>query len=137
MTHLREKHGVRSWWQQMVAVTYEQARGLREIGEKPSGFEISVSRTIAAPVNKAFKAWDDKKTRKQWLPDDLTVRKSTTNKTLRINWPDGTDLVVGLYPKGEKCQVVAQHAKLKDAKAGTKMKKFWSEALDRLKESLE
>jgi hypothetical protein len=36
VAHLRDKHDVRPWWQQMVAVTYEQARGLREIHEKPS-----------------------------------------------------------------------------------------------------
>jgi len=138
VAHLRDKHDVRSWWQQMVAVTYEQARGLREVGEKPGGFEISVSRTIQAPVSKAFKAWSDEKTRKQWLPLDLTVRKSTANKTLRITWSDDTDLVAAFYPKDKsKCQVVAQHSKLKDAKAGAKMKKFWAEALDRLKQSLE
>ena len=137
VAHLRDKHDVRSWWQQMVAVTYEQARGLREVGEKPGGFEVSISRTIAAPVSKAFKAWTDEKTRKKWLPEDFTVRKSTANKTLRINWPDGTDLVVAFYPKGEKSQVVTQHAKLKDARAGTRMKKFWGEALDRLKQILE
>jgi uncharacterized protein YndB with AHSA1/START domain len=137
VAHLRDKHDVRAWWQQMVAVTYEQARGLRDVGEKPSGYEVSVSRTIAAPASKAFKAWTDEKTRKQWLPANFTVRKSTTNKTLRLTWADGTDLVVAFYPKGTKCQVVAQHAKLKDAKAGAKMKKFWADALDRLKESLE
>jgi hypothetical protein len=36
-----------------------------------------------------------------------------------------------------KCQVVAQHGKLKDAKAGAKMKKYWSDALERLKETIE
>ena len=113
------------------------ARGLRDIGEKPAGYEISVSRTIAAPVNRAFKAWSDDQTRKRWLREDFTVRKSTANKTLRINWPDGTDLVVAFYPKGEKSQVVAQHAKLKDAKSAARMKTFWGEALDRLKDSLE
>ena len=138
VAHLRDKHDVRPWWTQMVAVTYEQARGLREVHEKPSGYEISVSRTIEAPVGKAFKAWTDEKTRKKWLPDDFTVRKSTTNKTLRINWADGTDLVVAFYPKGDaKCQVVTQHSKLKDAKASAKMKKFWADTLDRLKETIE
>jgi hypothetical protein len=71
------------------------------------------------------------------LPADFTVRKSTTNKTLRINWSDGTDLVAAFDPKDPtKCQVVTQHAKLRDAKTAAKMKKFWAEALDRLKESL-
>lgn len=138
VAHLRDKHEVRPWWQQMVAVTYEQARGLREVHEKPSGYEISASRTIAASTRKAFKAWIDDKTRKLWLPANFSIRKSTANKTIRITWGDGTDVVVGFYPKGEsKCQVVAQHGKLKDAKAGTKMKLFWADALDRLRELLE
>jgi len=138
VAHLRDKHDVRAWWQQMVAVTYEQARGLREIHEKPTGYEISVSRTIAASISKTFWAWTDEKTRKQWLPANFTVRKSTTNQTIRITWNDGTDLVVGFYPKDEaKCQVVAQHGKLKDAKAGAKMKQFWADALGRLKGLLE
>jgi uncharacterized protein YndB with AHSA1/START domain len=138
VAHLRDKHDVRAWWQQMVAVTYEQARGLRDMGEKPSGYEISVSRTVAVSASKAFKAWTDDKTRKLWLSEDITLRKSTANKTLRITWADGTDLVAAFSPKGAaKCQVVAQHAKLKDAKAATKMKKFWADALDRLKQTLE
>ena len=132
------KHGAGPWWQQMVTVTYEQARGLRQKHEKPSGYEISVSRTIEVPVTRAFNAWTDAKTRKQWLPANFTVRKSTANKTLRIAWPDDSDVIAAFLPKGGgKCQVVAQHGKLKDAKAGEKMKKFWAEALGRLKTLLE
>lgn len=131
-------NGAGPWWQQMVAVTYEQACGLREKHQKPGGFEISVSRTIATPISKAFKAWTDEETLKQWLPANFTVRKSTPNKTVRITWNDGTDVAAAFLPKGvSKCQVVAQHGKLKDAKAGAKMKKFWSDALDRLKKTIE
>lgn len=138
VAHLRDKHDVRPWWQQMVAVTYEQARGLRDKHEKPGGFEISVSRTIEAPVGKVFKAWTDEKTRKNWLPANFTIRKSTANKSLRISWKDDTDVVAAFYPKGAaKCQVVAQHGKLPDAKAGAKMKEFWAKALDRLKAAIE
>lgn len=137
--HLSEKHNVRPWWTQMIAVTYEQARGLREKHEKPEGYEISVSRTIAAPIGKAFKAWTDEKTRKKWLPSNLTIRKATTNKTIRITWEDDKTSVVAAFlaKGGGKTQVVAQHIKLRDSKAAAKMKKFWSEALDRLKESIE
>lgn len=137
--HLSDKHGVRPWWTQMIAVTYEQARGLRDKHEKPGGYEISVSRTIEAPVGKAFKAWTDEKTRKKWLPAKFTIRKATANKSLRISWDAGdTSLAVAFYPKGTgKCQVVAQHSKLSDAKAAAMMKTFWAKALDRLKEVLE
>ena len=139
VAHLHDKHDVRPWWTQMIAVTYEQARGLREVHEKPNGYEISVSRTIATPIAKAYKAWTDEKTRKKWLPANLTIRKATPNKVLRITWEDGkTNLAVAFMPKGEeKVQVVAQHNKLPDAKAAAKMKKIWGEALDKLKQMLE
>lgn len=139
VAHLVERHSVGPWWQQMVAVTYEQARGLRDKHQKPEGYEISVSRTIAAPLGKAFKAWTDERIRKQWLPASLTIRKATANKSLRITWDDGeTSLAVAFVPKGAgKSQVVAQHSKLPDAKGAANMKKFWSQALDRLKEVLE
>ena len=137
--HLSEKHDVRPWWTQMIAVTYEQARGLREPHEKPEGYEISVSRTIAAPIGKAFKAWTDEKTRKKWLPSNLTIRKTTTNKTIRITWEDGkTSVAAAFLAKGDgKTQVVAQHSKLPNSRSAAKMKKFWGEALDRLKETIE
>jgi len=137
--HLHDKHDVRPWWTQMIAVTYEQARGLREVHEKPEGYEISVSRTIAVPIGKAYKAWADGKARQKWLPAKLTIRKATTNKTVRITWEDGmTSVAAAFISKGDgKTQVVAQHSKLPDAKAAAKMKKFWAEALDRLKDSLE
>lgn len=139
VTHLRDKHEVRPWWTQMVAVTYEQARGLRDVHEKPGGFEISVSRTVAAPISKAYKAWNDAKTRKRWLPSDVTVRTATANKSLRLNWEDGKTIVAAAFlAKGDgKTQVVAQHHKLPDAKAAARMKKFWTEALDRLKGLIE
>ena len=145
MTHqeivalLNKKHGVGPWWQQMVAVTYEQARGLRAKHEKPEGYEISVSRTIDAAVSKAFKAWTVEKTRKSWLPSKFTIRKATANKSLRITWEDGKTIVaVAFYPRGAgKCQVVAQHHKLRDAKLAAKMKAFWGEALGALKELIE
>ena len=137
--HLSDKHDVRPWWTQMIAVTYEQARGLRQVLEKPGGYEISVSRTIEAPVSKAFKAWTDEKVRSKWLSSKFTIRKAMANKSLRITWEDGpTSVAAAFVAKGtNKCQVVAQHGKLPDAKAAAKMKEFWREALDRLKNSLE
>ena len=139
VAHLSDKHDLRPWWRQMVAVTYEQARGLRDKHEKPGGYEISVSRTAEAPLTKAFKAWTDEKIRKKWLPANFTIRKATANKSLRITWDEGrTDMVVNFYPKGAaKCQIVAQHSKLPDAKTAAKMKKFWATSLDALKEAIE
>ena len=137
--HLHDKHDVRPWWTQMITVTYEQARGLRQVHEKPDGYEISVSRTIDTSVGKAYKAWTDEKARQKWLASKIQIRKATANKSLRITWEDGTTSVAAAFSaKGAgRCQVVAQHMKLKDSKAAAKMKKFWGDALDRLKETLE
>src|SRR5258707_15607975 len=41
------ERGVGSWWQQMGTVAYEQARGLRELNQAASGFQMSASKTLA------------------------------------------------------------------------------------------
>ena len=92
---LHAHHALASWWAQMVAVGYEQARGRRQKHQKPDGFEVSVSRTIAAPVAAAFAAWKDAAQREKWLPrTPLAIRKATPHKSIRIRWGDGTQLSV-------------------------------------------
>ena len=139
VTYLSTKHDVGPWWQQMVTVTYEQANGLREKHERPEGYQISVSRTVGASVTKLFKSFANEKARNAWLAEDgLTVRKATTNKSMRVSWNDGeTSLEINFYPKGDKkTQVVVQHSQLPDAKSSVKMKAYWANALDRLRASL-
>jgi uncharacterized protein YndB with AHSA1/START domain len=138
--YLNAKQGVGPWWQQMVTVTYEQARGLREKHQKPSGYQISVSRTIKAPLARLFKSFADEKARRVWLAEEgLTTRTATPNKTIRVTWNDGkSSLEVSFAAKNnDKSQVVVQHSKLPDAKASAKMKAYWAKALDRLRDALE
>ncbi len=137
---LNSKHDVGPWWQQMVTVTYEQARGLRQKHETPGGYQISASRTVNVPLANLYKAVANEKSRSSWLPEGgLVVRKTTANKSLRATWEDGTpSLEIYFYSKGDaRSQVVVQHSKLPDAKAAAKMKTFWGQALDRLREVLE
>ncbi len=138
--YLSTQQGVGPWWQQMVAVTYEHARGLRKQHERPDGYQISVSRTINVPIGKLYNAFANDRARNAWLAEDgLAVRKATTNKSLRVTWNDvKTSLEINFYPKGEdKSQVVVQHSKLPNAKASSTMKTYWGKALDRLRASLE
>jgi uncharacterized protein YndB with AHSA1/START domain len=137
---LSSTHAVGPWWTQMVAVTYEQTRGLRAKHQKPDGYEIGVSRTINVPLVELFKSFSDTKQRGRWLPEKgLLVRTSTENKCMRVTWNDGkTSLEIYFDAKGEhKSQVVVQHSKLPNAKAASQMKTYWSAALDRLRELLE
>jgi hypothetical protein len=71
--------------------------------------------------------------------DGLVVRKATANKSMRVTWSDGkTDLEINFYAKDpKKSQVVVQHNKLPNARSAAKMKTYWSNALDRLREKLE
>jgi uncharacterized protein YndB with AHSA1/START domain len=137
ITWLGKHHrNVTPWWQQMITVTYELARGRREEHQQPSGYEISISRTVPVTVGTLYDAWQDGKSRDKWLPKAmLTVRKATKNKSMRITWEkDGTNLDVNFYKKGpQKTQVAVQHSRLPDKKAADRMKAYWGKALDRLK----
>ena len=138
--YLYDKKRIPGWWSQMVAVGYERARGMREKYERPEGYQISVSRTIAASARRVYEAWKDKKTRSLWLVDTpIVIRKATPIKSMRITWVDGqSSLEVNFYSKAKnKSQVVVQHSKLPNAKDAEKKKSYWGENLDRLKMILE
>lgn len=145
MTHkqivafLVEKYAVGPWWQQMITVTYEQARGLRQKHEMPTGYQISRSRTLLVQVERVYTAWTDERNRAHWLVDPgFTIRKATPNKTLRISWIDGqTNLDVSFTPKGpEKTQITIQHNKLASSEEAERMKKYWADALENLEKFL-
>lgn len=128
------------WWQQMVTVGYEQARGLRKKHERPDGFSVSGSKTVSVPVATLFQAWNDSRKRKTWLGDHaIRVRTATAPKSMRITWSDkASTLTVNFYAKGaDKSQVALDHMKLPDEKQAAKFKKFWSQRLDQLKSALE
>jgi len=136
---VRKEPKASSWWQQMVTVGYEQARGLRVVHEKPEGFEISVSKTFNFPVGAVFLLFQDTKLRRRWMSDpNFQLRKATENKTIRADWIDGkTLLVVAFYPKStNKTQVTVQHSKLPSASAGKKQKLYWAEQLEKLQSVL-
>ncbi len=133
--------GASSWWSQMVTVTYEQTRGGRKQHQKTDGsYSATVSKTIAAPIDVVFAAWENARRRAKWLHEPkITVRKSTPSKSMRITWSDGkTSVDVGFLAKGKtKSQVAVEHSKLTAKKDVAAKKKLWSEALGRLKEQVE
>lgn len=134
---LSGQHGVGPWWQQMVTVTYEQARGMREKHQTPTGYTANASRTLGVPVSRLYAAWSDEGLRRDWLPAEMTIRKATPDKSLRITWEDGSNVDVGFFPKGDsRSQVAVEHAKLPDTAAVKRAKEYWKQALDRLQQAL-
>jgi hypothetical protein len=137
---LREEHGVDGWYSQSIAVGYERARGLREPGERPDGFAVGVSRTVAVPVERLFEMVADEQLRERWLPGaDLRERTATFPRTARYDWEDGsTRVVVGFEGLGEaKSRVAISHERLPDAETAGEMKAWWRERLTALKSRLE
>jgi len=137
---ISEYHRIGPWWRQMITVAYEQERGLREKHQTPQGFQLSASKTIAAPAAAVFAAWEDGTTRSAWLQTtDLEVRKSTPGKSMRIAWGSATGTVdVNIHSWGNgRSRVVVEHRRLADASEVARMKVFWSEALDALKKLVE
>ncbi len=138
--HLHNKLRCPEWWNQMVAVGYEQARGLRKKHQTPTGFSISSSRTIGVPLAKLFAAWQNDKARRRWLKGAaLIINKATPKKSLRANWDGGRSRVdILFYGRGAaKSRVAADHSKLASAKEAARMKAYWAQNLDRLKGFLE
>ncbi len=139
ITTILHEQGVGPWWGQMVAVAYERERGLREKFQKCTGeFSTSGSRTIAAPMGKAFTAWTDERLRKKWLPDGkLEITTATPGKYVRGRWGDSR-LSVGFIGKGPaKTQVAVDHGKLANSKESARMKSYWFAALNNLQGLLE
>ncbi len=137
---LRNKHGCPTWWNQMVAVQYERERGLREKHQKPDGYSISASKTMAAEAGDIFGCWLYPPLLRRWLRKvNLKFGKVTVSKSIRSTTENGkTNLDVMFYPKShKKCQVSVQHSKLKNRAEAMRMKKYWSEALERLKRLVE
>lgn len=135
-----EEHGIDGWGAQAVTVTYERARGLRAVGERPDGFAISASKTVAVPVDRLFEAFVDESLRERWLPGGgLRERTASKPTSARFDWGDGeTRVNVGFTAKGEaKSTAALQHERLADAEEAERMKAFWRERVAALKEALE
>lgn len=136
---LSKVRGLPGWWQQMIAVAYERARGLRRRHQTDSGFVANASKTVKASLAELYDAWIDEGKLRAWLgvpPPE--VRKAAPQRSLRLTWYDGSWVAVGFYDKGEgKSQVSLGHERLPNARAVAQYKKYWKDALARLEAALE
>ena len=54
---LQEEHKLDGWWSQMVTNSYEQHIGRHKKHERASGYEASVSKTFAIPMELGLLGW--------------------------------------------------------------------------------
>ena len=133
------ENGVGSWWRQMVTVAYEQARGLREPNQAASGFQMSASKTVAAPVTVLYQAFSNVRSRARWLPKaELTVRNAAPEKRIRYTGAGGSHVEATFTAKdADKSAVTVTETKLADGAAVERQKAYWKAALERLKAQVE
>jgi uncharacterized protein YndB with AHSA1/START domain len=137
---LEREHGVDAWSAQAITVGYERAHLGRAAGQRPDGFQVSASRTLAAPAAAAFHAFADEGRRAAWLPEGrMRLRTAQEPKTARFDWDDGaTRVAVTIAPKGEaRCAVTITHERLPDAAEAERMKAHWRARLDDLRAAVE
>jgi hypothetical protein len=137
--YVSEKYQIPGWWAQTVTVGYERIKGRRAIGQRADGsFEADKSKTFPVALERLYRAFSHAPSRVHWLPDvDLAIRTATRHKSMRITWPDRTAVDVWFVGKGpRKSQVALAHRKLPDRVAVDRLKQYWTERLDALKEML-
>lgn len=128
------------WWGQMIAVSYERARGIRAMNQKCDGeFSVSVTKVLPVGLSELFEAVTDARTRKQWFPAGVFEETSKTkDKYWRGKWKKDARISAGFYAKGAgKAQVAMDIGKLSSTDAVESERAAWKTALARLGAMLE
>lgn len=136
---LSERHGVPSWWRQMLAVEYERARGLRARHQTSSGYSVAVARTLATSLPRLYAATASNATRAKWFPKGKFDGSSQTkDKYFRGAWSKGARLEINFYSKGpDKAQLSVQISKLAGEADVEAQREIWKSALGKLQALLE
>jgi hypothetical protein len=130
--YVSEEHGVPGWWSQSVTVAYEQARGMRLKYERPDGFSITASKTIAVPAHVLFDAFVDDVRRKEWLTRGRcrSEQRSPVGRLVSTGRTARRGVNVGFTEKGpSKSSVAVAHERLPDADEAETAKARWKARL--------
>ncbi|HKY31374.1 MAG TPA: hypothetical protein VJV23_02475 [Candidatus Polarisedimenticolia bacterium] len=135
---IHEKWKVGGWWSQMVAVGYERIKGLRDRGQRRAGhYDASKSKTLNVPAARVFEALTEKPLLARWLPEAVRVRTASEERSARLTMQDGSIAAFWFTKKGEgKTALSVQQQKLPDKATRERMKRYWGERLEALKELL-
>lgn len=142
--HLRDEHGVSAWYCQAITVSYERARGVRELNQVCTGnYQVSVSRVLPVELERAHAALAHKAERAGWLPStleaELSGRRVTRKENASVIRFDATggrvELRVSAKEDG-RSTVSVQVTKLADKAAMESARATWRTTLDALRAAL-
>ena len=134
---LTRKMKIGPWWRQMIAVSYERARGLRAANQKGDGaFSVGVSKVMDASLSKLFAAATSNP--KEWFPRGTFRETSRTkDKYWRGIWKQGGRLEINFYARAPgRAQIVVQSDKLASRAAVEAERMAWKRAVEKLQTRL-
>ena len=132
---LREEYDAPRWWNQMIAVEYERARGGRKKNERAGGtFAVNVTKVMPVSLSKLFAAATNEKTRRNWFPAGAFEETSKTkDKYWRGKWKTDSKLEFGFYAKGEgKASIMLEIRQLPSEADVEKERGAWKKAMEKL-----
>ena len=164
VTFLGGNYDISPWWQQMITVGYEFARGRRVTGQtSDAGFQIGAQKTVAVSKEKVWDFLLSKKGLPIWLGkiDNMIFKKGTQYLTedgikgeirsildfqkIRLiykpkNDNKDTTLQISLScPRNTrlKTNIRFHHEKLSGTKQRDNMRRHWKKVLDTIKKEIE
>jgi len=150
--YLSQEQKVNAWWSTTLLVEYEKAKGLTEKDGHPQGYNICVTKTVAAAPGQVYDALADTK---WWLGGKAELKdggafndghghqgsfkKLTPGKVMRFTWEGkghqpGEKVEIKLTASGAKTSIALIHDCLGDRAAADGMRAAWTKVLDTLKE---
>jgi len=150
--YLLTEGALEPWWSQTVAVEYERARGLREVGQTSRGdFEVTIQRTLRTTKAAALRvftdvdsiiAWcKDKELRAQLIAASPHARRSNaaaSGSTVRVDLGKGENLVVSArFNEARKVVLHVQHQGLRNASRRAALKQVWQDGMDAVRARVE
>ena len=143
-----------TWWVTTLLVEYEKARGVTDKDGAPTGYNICVTKSVAAPPARVYDALLDTVwwlgSRASSSPQEGetfedgdghsgTWKTLAPGKAMRFTWAGeghqaGETVEVKLSAAGAKTSIVLNHSRLPDRSAADGMRAAWGRVLDTLKE---
>lgn len=130
--HLRDGHGVDSWWAQTVTVGWERITGARLPHQMADGtFTANRTRTVTVDVDTLRALLVDDGGRASLFPElATTLRSKPTAKSLRVAFDEGVALFA-LAPKpGGRVAVTVSHERLPSPDSLDRWRAYWAEWLE-------